>query len=54
MVLNPKLKDFLDEQPEGKTVVGFAWSLVWRLNVMVMFWYLVVVIGILILAKIFE
>lgn len=29
MALNPKLKDFLEENP-NKTLVGFMWSLWWR------------------------
>ena len=53
-MLNPKLKDFLEEQPEGKTLVGFAWSLVWRLNVVVWCWYLGIIIGLVILGALFS
>lgn len=33
-MFNPKLKDFIEKDP-GKTLIGFAWSLYWRLMVTV-------------------
>ena len=53
-MLNPNLKQFLEEQPEGKTLVGFAWSLIWRFNLVVWSLYFGIVIAILILAKLFD
>jgi hypothetical protein len=53
-MLNPTLKQFLSEQPEGKTLIGFAWSLIWRLNIVIWSLYLGTLFAILLLAKVFE
>lgn len=34
MPFNPKLKDFIEKNPD-QTMLGFAWSLWWRLQVII-------------------
>jgi len=36
---NPKLKDMMDENPD-QTVIGFAWAISWRLQVVVLAIYI--------------
>jgi len=35
MIFDKKVKDFMEENP-GQTMLGFAWSLYWRLSIMIM------------------
>jgi len=35
MSFNPKVKKFMEENPE-QTMLGFSWSLYWRLYVMIL------------------
>jgi hypothetical protein len=50
MSFNPNLKDFLDEQPEEKSLIGFAWSLYWRLAITIMLFYIVIMFGLFVLS----
>jgi len=47
-MFNPKLKDFIEQNP-NKSLLGFAWSCYWRLQVVILVIYLALVIVFLIL-----
>jgi len=47
-MFNPKLKDFIEQNP-NKSLLGFAWSCYWRLQVAILGIYLALVIVFLIL-----
>jgi hypothetical protein len=49
-MFNPKLKDFLANQPEGKTLLGFAWSIYWRWLVVVFGFYIGLIVLIVVLS----
>jgi len=35
MSFNPKVKDFLEKNPD-KTMIGFYWSLIWRFFIVIL------------------
>lgn len=42
-MFNPKVKDFKEENPD-QTMLGFSWSLYWRLQIIIAAIYAVVAI----------